>query len=198
MYPAVGARTRVGEVCTSPVIHRHVGASAFIADYRAGQLLPQESHPSQHSCLSSASPTRSVGQARWHRPTSTRTGLRTRFGSLLWGKDKPHLAQPEPSARQDTAAPQAAGQTLLGASSQRTEQGIAAGPGLALREQHCWLAQKQRGQGTGPQALRSSPHVRLRDSHPTQTSAGGFQELAQPEPGRAVVPPALSSTWWPW
>lgn len=49
-------------VCTAPVIHRHVGASAFIADYRARQLLPQESHPRQHSWLISASPTCAMGQ----------------------------------------------------------------------------------------------------------------------------------------
>lgn len=82
--PAVGEGHVWAQVCAAPLRQGHVGASAFSADYRAGQLLPQESHPSQHSCLSSASPTRgSVGQERWHSPTSPLPGA----AGTLWGPE---------------------------------------------------------------------------------------------------------------
>lgn len=82
--PAVGEGHVWAQVCEAPLRQGHVGASAFSADYRAGQLLPQESHPSQHSCLSSASPTRgSVGQERWHSPTSPLPGA----AGTLWGPE---------------------------------------------------------------------------------------------------------------
>lgn len=132
----------------SPVIHRHVGASAFSADYRARQLLPQESHPSQHSWLSSASPTRSVGQARWHRHTSTCLGLWAGFGSLLGVRKRPTCA---PAA---LAEPSALQGSIPGGSSGWRRASLKVLAWLCL-----WLEQKQEGQGTGPQALSSSPHI---------------------------------------
>lgn len=62
-----------------------MGASAFSTDYRAGQLLPQESHPSQHSCLISASPTCTVGQvlAQTH-VLEAASGLVLRDAGEVW------------------------------------------------------------------------------------------------------------------
>lgn len=69
--PALAGEGVWAQVCAAPLRHGRVGAGALSADYRAGQLLPQESHPSQHSCLGSASPTRgSAGQQRWHSAAS--------------------------------------------------------------------------------------------------------------------------------
>lgn len=77
---------------------RRVGASAFSADYRAGQLLPQESHPSQHSCLSSASPTRQrAGQERWHGPAAPPEPPWGGFGGLSRGEEKPTCVPGDPS-----------------------------------------------------------------------------------------------------
>lgn len=186
-----------------------MGASAFITDYRAGQFLPQESHPSQHSWLSSASPTRSMGQARWHRPTSIRLGLWARFGSLLRGKEKTY---PRPGASSSPARAltttgtehlRAAWQTLLaGASSQWMEKGIAEGLGLALPgccfRSTVSLHGNGRDKGRVPELSARLSRSGCEIPSPMLTRPGGCKELAQPGPGSALVPPDLSSTWWPW